>query len=147
MSAMNDQLIFPDPDGELSQISDWISFADDVFEAANPDVDVFAVLMHVLRVATEHGAAEVRSDAFRALQRGLVNHFSPRISLRKVAERLQNLQGEELLLALNVIGLSGDKTLCVYLSPFLTHVDRSVRAEADEARAALEVETQNPSVS
>ncbi len=71
------------------------------------------------------------------MKSGLLKHSGSCPSLRRVAENLHEMGGCELLLALHLVGMSGEKALLGYLDPFLNHDDPSIRAEAAEAKAEL----------
>lgn len=137
---MNEEHHFPGLESDPASAQKWLSYAEDVFEAFKPDLDVLSILEFVLQLALEHPCAEVRVEAFRILQSGLVNHSESGLNLAMLAEILGNLEGEELMLALNTIGLSCDSSLRDRIVPFLDHEDYYVRAEAAEALAELEKE-------
>ncbi len=134
---MNLESPFPNSEDDPARITAWLNFADDLFEAYQPDYDIPRALRHVLHLALSHKSSEIRCEALSVLQMGLVRPEASTLSLLPIAEKLANLDGEELLMALNVIGLSGDLSLAPFLTPFLTHADKYVRAEASCANSEL----------
>lgn len=128
---------FPNSEDDPARITAWLNFADDLFEAYKPDYDIPGVLQHVLHLALSHKSAEFRCEALSVLKMGLLRPEASNLSLLPIAEKLANLDGQELLLALNVIGLSGDPSLAPFLTPFITHADKYVRAEASCANSEL----------
>ena len=141
---MSYQMTFPSIKEDPLQVHEWLEFVDDVFEFTNPDVDLVAVLQHVLGVTLGHADAEVRIAAYMALSKGLLNHPSSTISLRPTGERLPSLAGKELLWGMHAMGFSGDASLAEFLTPLLTHDDRYVRAEAYNALRELGLSPPEP---
>jgi len=132
----------PDPSSEFqddpSRLYEWLCFADDAFEASDPRLNLVDIFDQVLRISMEHTSPEIRCEACRILQKGLTNHSGSHMNLHPFAMRLTQIDTEELLLGINIVGLSGDPSLADYLNPFLRHYDPSVRAEAMEAKSELQ---------
>lgn len=131
---------FPDVRGGASMILEWLRGHADWVAAFYPseargDERLFR---HVLLIALNHESSEIRCEALNVLQRSLEKHDTAHIFARPIAENLARFQGEELLVALNIIGLSCDPSLAEYLVPFLGCDDPHVRIEAFEANAELE---------
>lgn len=136
---MESGIAFPEPEDDPTKIAEWLNYVDDIFETSDPNFNLLPLLRHVVCLAVKCPMPKDRCDAYMVLQQGLINHFQPDLSLLSVAEKLCVLKGKELLLALNVVGLSGDPQLIKYLIPFLMHADPYVRAEATGAEREIKL--------
>ena len=126
-------------------IYEWLSGADDMLECASPHVDLTAIIGHVLAIAITHPDVGVRCEALRVLRNGIIEHSDVGVNLRGVAERLMQVSSDELLLSINVIGLSNDASLGEYVRPLLNLQETDIQTEARNCLAELGLPwTQSP---
>ena len=136
---------FPDVRGDAATVLEWLRGHADWVAAFYPSEarDDERVFRHVLLIALNHESSEIRGEALEVLQCSLEKHDTAHLFARPIAENLARFQGEELLTALSIIGLSCDPSLAGYLIPFLANDDPHVRSAALESTFDLEAIRRN----
>jgi hypothetical protein len=120
-----------------AELLDQLDEVDCIFETFEPGVDLLNVQKKVLELAKRCIDRDVRLEALRVLNKGIFQHSEVRVDLQTLAETLGEMEPEELALALDAIGSTGETKLADYVRPWLDSNNKRIRLAAESCLIEL----------